>query len=52
MKTKETKSKELVKLPESELLSLVAAKLKDRVLFPGMIEDARKFLHGVKKANS
>lgn len=52
MKSKGTKSKELVKLPESELLSLVAAKLKDRVLFPSMVENARKFLQTVKKANA
>jgi hypothetical protein len=34
MKGKEQKSRELVKVPESVLLSLVASKLKDRVLFP------------------
>ncbi len=52
MKTKETKSKELVKIPESGLLSLVASKLKDRVLFPKKIEEAKEFLQNVKKANS
>lgn len=52
MKTKGTKSKELVKVPESGLLSLVASKLKDRVLFPKKVEDARKFLQNFKKANS
>lgn len=52
MKTKGTKSEELVKVPESALLSLVASKLKDRVLFPKKVEDAKKFLQNVKKANS
>lgn len=52
MKTKGTKSKELVKLPESDLLLLVAAKLKDRELFPQKVEDARRFLQNLKKANS
>ena len=51
MKTKETKSKELVKVPESGLLSLVASKLKDRVLFPKKIEEAKEFLQNEKKAN-
>lgn len=50
MKAKETKSKELVKVPESGLLSLVASKLKDRVLFPKKIEDAKKYLKNVKTA--
>ncbi len=52
MKTKGRKSKDIVKVPESGLLSLVASKLKDRVLFPKKVEDARKFLQNVKKANS
>jgi hypothetical protein len=52
MRTMETKSKELVKVPESGLLSLVASKLKDRVLFPKMIEDAKKYLQKVKIADS
>jgi hypothetical protein len=52
MKTKGTKSKVLVKVPESGLLSLITAKFKDRVLFPGMIEDAREFLRNVKKGNT
>ena len=52
MNTKVIKSKELVKVPESGLLSLVASKLKDRVLFPKKIEHAKKYLQGVKTANS
>jgi hypothetical protein len=48
MKAKAKKSKELVKVPESGLLSLVASKLKDRVLFPQKVEDARNFLQKVK----
>jgi hypothetical protein len=52
MNTKATKSKELVKVPESGLLSLVASKLKDRVLFPKKIKDAKKYLQNVKTVNS
>ncbi len=52
MRTKETKLKELVKVPESGLLSLVASKLKDRVLFPKKIEDAKKYLKKAKIAGS
>lgn len=52
MKTKETKSKELVKVSEPGLLSLVASRLKDRVLFPKKVEDAKKYLQKVKVANS
>lgn len=52
MNTKVTKSKELVKIPESGLLSLVSSKLKDRVLFPKKIEDAKKYLQKVKLSTS
>lgn len=52
MKTKDTKLKELVKITESGLLSLVASKLKDRVLFPKKVEDAKKYLQKVKVANT
>jgi hypothetical protein len=52
MKVKATKSKELVKVPESGLLSLVASKLKDRVLFPKKVEDAKNYLQKVKKTTS
>jgi hypothetical protein len=51
MNNKATKSKELVKVPESGLLSLVASKLKDRVLFPNKIESAKKYLQKVKLSN-
>jgi hypothetical protein len=43
MKSKENKGK-LVKVPKSALLSLVAARLKDRVLFPEKIEEVKKYL--------
>ncbi|MBC7722673.1 MAG: hypothetical protein H7068_11655 [Pedobacter sp.] len=46
MKTKETTSKELVSVSEKALLSLVASKLKDRVLFPQKIAEAKKYLLG------
>lgn len=48
MKTKATSSKEMVSVSESALLSLVAAKLKDRILFPQKIEEAKKYLQKVK----
>jgi hypothetical protein len=40
---KDTKQ-ELVRVPESALLSLVADKLKDRVLFAHKIEELKKHL--------
>ena len=43
MKTKED-TKSMVKVPESSLLSLVADKLKGRVLFPEKLESAKKHL--------
>ncbi len=51
MKPKVTRSQELVKVSESELLSLVASKLKGRVLFPQKVADAKKYLKKVKVAN-
>ncbi|WP_153796365.1 hypothetical protein [Foetidibacter luteolus] len=48
MKPKTVKSKELVNVTESGLLSLVASKLKDRVLFPKKVENAKKYLRKVK----
>jgi hypothetical protein len=47
MKAKETKQTDLVKITETELLSLVASKLKDRVLFPKKIEEVKKLLRGI-----
>ncbi|GAA3945511.1 hypothetical protein GO495_30745 [Chitinophaga oryziterrae] len=47
MKTEE-KTDVLVKVPESELLSLASVKLKGRVLFPQRIEDAKKYLKNIK----
>ncbi len=48
MKTKEKKQKQLVQISKSDLLSLVASKLKDRVLFPEKLEEARKYLQKLK----
>ncbi|WP_162946287.1 hypothetical protein [Chitinophaga barathri] len=48
MKTKENNSKNLVSIPENSLLALVAFKLKDRVLFPEKIEEAKKYLKNMK----
>jgi len=43
-KAKEIKEEGLVKVPASGLLSLVASKLKGKVLFPKKLDDARKYL--------
>lgn len=51
MKSKEKKTENLVKVPEKGLLSLISSKLKDRVLFPQKIEEAKKYLKNVKIAN-
>lgn len=47
MKTIES-NETLVKVPVSALLSLVADKLKDKVLFPEKVESAKKYLRNVK----
>ena len=49
MKTKEKKER-LIKVSESDLLTLVANKLKDRVLFPEKVERAKKYLSQVKSS--
>jgi len=41
MKTKKEKLEKMVRVPESGLLSLVASKLKGRILFPDKVEDAK-----------
>jgi hypothetical protein len=52
MKTKENMTEKLVKVPQKGLLSLVADKLKDRVLFPQKIEDAKAYLKNVEVLKS
>lgn len=52
MKTKENKSKGLVKVTESGLLALVSSKLKNRVLFPEKVEKTKEYLKGAKFAKS
>lgn len=52
MKTKKTKSKKMVKVTEAGLLSLVAAKLKGKVLFPQKVEEAKSYLQKVKTTPS
>lgn len=49
-----TKSKKAVKLKrsEKELLQRIALKLKDRVLFPEKIEDAKRHLQQLRDAES
>jgi len=48
MKTKENSKAKLVKVPKSGLLSLVAAKLKGRELFPEKNEEAKEYLKKAK----
>ena len=48
MKTKEKNTEKLVRVSESGLLSLVASKLKGRILFPEKVEDAKQYLKQVK----
>lgn len=52
METKENKSTGLVKVPELGLLSLVSAKLKNRILFPEKVEKTKEYLKGAKFAKS
>jgi len=42
------KMSRLVKVSEHGLLSLVASKLKDRILFPKKLEDVKKYLKKLK----
>ena len=49
MKTKE-KEERLVEVPESLLLTLVADKLKDKVLFPEKVESAKKYVSQIKES--
>ena len=51
MNTKEN-TKKLVKVPKSGLLSLVAAKLKNRELFPEKNEEAKNYLKKAKTSAS
>ena len=44
METKENNHQNVVKFPEKGLLSFVAEKLKDRVLFPHKLEEAKDYI--------
>ncbi len=44
MKAKEKNQENLVKVSEDGLLSLVAEKLKDRLLFPHKLEEAKDYI--------
>ena len=48
MKSKATKSKSLMSASERKALSLIAAKFKDKVLFPEKVENAKKYLKRIK----
>ena len=52
MKTKERKLEKSLKISESTLLSLVASKLENRVLFPEMLKKAKEYLKGAKFTKS
>ena len=43
----EIKKEATVRIKVSELLSLVAYKLKDRVLFPEKVEETKRFIDSV-----
>jgi hypothetical protein len=51
MKKKAANSNDKVKISESGLLSLVASKLKDKVLFPQKVEAAKNYLSKSKLVN-
>ena len=51
MKAKENNTEKLVKVPQKGLLSLVAGKLKNRVLFPEKLESAKQYMKKVNAAN-
>ena len=44
MNAKKNTKKKLVTVPKSALLFLVAARLKNRILFPEKIEEVKKYL--------
>jgi hypothetical protein len=48
MRAKKRNTGKLIKISETTLLSLVADRLKDRVLFPEKVEEARKYIKSIK----
>ena len=50
MRTKENTTERLVKVPQNGLLSLVASKLKGRVLFPDKLEKAKEYMKKIELA--
>jgi hypothetical protein len=51
MKANTIKSEAILNSADKSLLSLVASKLKDKVLFPEKTENAKKYLQKVKLSN-
>lgn len=47
MKTKKEVSEKMVNVPESGLLSLVASRLKGRILFPDKVDDAKLLVKNI-----
>ena len=50
MENENKEKTEMVTIPEAELLSLVGYFLKDKVLFPEKLEDAREYLRKVEES--
>jgi hypothetical protein len=48
MKSKNRDPERMLLITEKALLSLVSSKLKGRLLFPEMVEDAKKFFNKIK----
>jgi hypothetical protein len=48
MKAKVKDKERMVQIAESDLLSLVASKLKDRLLFPEKVKESKKFFSKIK----
>ncbi|GEP90317.1 hypothetical protein CTE07_19620 [Chitinophaga terrae (ex Kim and Jung 2007)] len=50
MKTKEKNTEKLVKVPQAGVLSLVADKIKNKVLFPEKVERIKQYLKNAEVA--
>ncbi|SMC88725.1 hypothetical protein SAMN04488524_3232 [Pedobacter africanus] len=48
MRTKKIQSGKLIKISETALLSLIANRLHDRMLFPEKVEEAKRYIRSIK----
>jgi hypothetical protein len=48
MRTKKKNTGNLIKMSDTAFLSLIADRLKDRILFPEKIEEARNYIKSIK----